>query len=470
MKKETAPAPTLPEKNSDATLSRIVERWNPPAIFTGSESKSRCIMNALLPDIINASKVNNPCCHDLSSSSDTNLVSGCWRAEGREVSYFDKDKVRSLLHAITDNIEIEYKGTHHTIKCQENMLHKIYYLVLQSDVHRITPLFRTLQLHPFPEHQEMYREDFMKAIDRLYKLGTKESYTYGIFLLVLHGIFHRDMTTLHYLYSGEKLEKVIDATKPRDCERRMIPQNHEYFCDPLYSHNYSAYMFRDNYDRLYESGQLELKCDGCIPTAVLTLEDKTAVDPITNNPDPVSHQYEGTPILSKRDSLVYILMHDVKDRDATGILVFQHTDFSNKKPCFYRHGLFVSSDHKKYPEVRKIVLTERELSMEELPMVQGVLKMTSRQVIMSGEQMQNFYDTYKDKYTHLDKFTENIPRYHKNWYCFDENLVITMTNPEMDVLERLKLCLELKSYCKGPKEPFNRIHCKDSENTFKLMK
>ncbi len=461
---------SLPQKNPDASLVGIVKRWNPPAIFAGCESKSRCIMNALLPDIIDAGKVNNPCCHDLPSKGDANLVGGCWRAEGKEVTYLDKDKVLPLLHAISDNIEIVYQGSNHTVKCQENMLHKIYYLVLQSGINQITPLFTDLQLHPFPEHQEMYREDFIKAIDQLYKVGTKESYTYGIFLLVLHGVFHRDMTTLHYLYSGEKLEKVIEATKPRDIERRQMPKNHAYFCDPLYSHDYSAYMFRDNYDRLYEFGQLELKCDGGIPTAVLTLKDKTAVDPITNNPDPVSHRYEGTPILSKRDSLVYILMHDVKDRDATGILVFQHTDFSNNKPCFYRHGLFVSSDHKKYPEVRKIVLTERELSKEDLPMVQGILKMTSRQVIMSEKQMQNFYDTYKDQYENLDEFTNNIPSYHKNWYCFDDNLVITMTNSEMDTLERLRLCLELKSYCKGPREPFNRIHCKDSENTFKLMR
>lgn len=461
---------TLPQKNEKATLKSIVERWNPPALITDTLKPNRSMMYGLLPDLINKSKVEQGCI-DLADRNDAHFVDGCWRTDGKKITYYDKEQVTKLRCAITQNAPITYKGRQEpSVGCRDNMLHKIYYFVQQSDVKSITPLFTDLQLHPFPELQGTFEADFRNAIQKLYQVGTKKSFTYGIFLLILHSVFHRDMAELHFLYSGDELSEVLRSSAPKTDHSSMMPENHVFLCDQLYSHNYSAYMFRDNYDRLYETGYFELKCDGGVPSAELLLDDLHAAHPVTHNADPVTHKYVGTPILSKRDNLIYILMHDINDANATGIMLLQYTSFSNGHPCYYRSGLFASSDHKRYPEVRKIVLTERELTEEELPTVQGILKMTSRHIIMSERRMDAFCEDYKDQYKWLTEFKKSIPVYHKNWYCFDDRYVMTNADPELDELERLKLTLAMKSYCRGACEPFNRIHCKENPNIFKIMR
>ncbi len=467
-------------KNSKATLSGLVSRWNPPGLLAEGAKKNMSIVYGLLPDIIDSDKVragSYPCFVPADKVGE--WANGCWRCDKdkkdkdkRIVSYVDATTVSILITAIVNNVPIDYKESNQTVGCMDNMRNKIYYYVLQSDIEKVRALLERdkVQLHPFPEEQTQCRELFCSALQRLYENGTRESLAYGVFLLVMHAVFHRDMSTFVYLYTGIKFDAVVEQTRPKEPRSHFLPKNHTYFSDPFYSHVYYAYMFRDNYERLYETGRFEIRCGSGIPTADLQLEDTYDDCPFASKGDPIAHRYEGTPILSGRDSLLYIPMHDVNDQNAVGFMVFQYTSFSNKHNCYYRSGLFVSSDHRHQPEVRKIVITERALKEGEMPLVKGILKTTNRQVILSEAQMDRFCQDNEEKYPQIWAIKDALATYHKNWYCFPDQLVAAVADPALNELERLKLMLSIKSYCTGAGEPLTRIHCKDGDNIYKIMR
>lgn len=466
-------------KNTEATLAGLAKRWNPPGLISDGHKINDRVVYGLLPDIIDPEKAqNNPCL--VLSNAVQDFATGCWRKDKdkNKVSYLQDAIVKSLLPAILFDSPICYnvnkECTHydHSVGCKTNMLNKIYYYVLQSDTKPIDNLLsaQNVQLHPFPENQSVCVAPFRDALQRLYMNGTKESLTYGIFLLVMHSVFHRNMSDLFLLYCGEKFDAIVEKTRSVDTSKKILPDNHTYFIDPFYSHPYHAYIFRDNYDRLYENGLLKLECSKGIPSASLKLEDSWDSNSHTISNDPVSHHYIGTPILSRRDSLVYILLRDTEDQDALGFLVFQYTAFSNKNNCYYRSGLFVSSNHRHNPEVRKIVITERRLTEEELPLVKGILRTTNRQVILSESQLEKFFEDHKEKYPNIDLMKDALLPHHKNWYCFADKLVGALADPALDELERLKLMLSIKSYCVGTGEPLTQINCEDGEGIYKIMR
>ena len=458
----------MSKKNDSATLLGINNRWRPPALVTSTKTKNHDIVYGLFPDIIDPNKSDKPIYFTDNAVKD--FANGCWREGETKISYLSSTETLQVLYAITSNAPITYKGGKHRIGCRDNMINKIGYLISQSDLSLVTPLFTDVQLHPFPENHLSFRPLFLDALEQLYQLGTRESLTYGVFLLVLHAVFHEDMHTISFLYSGSEFRKTLAQVAPKTVRSDLLPENHTYLVDKQYSHRYYAYMFRDNYDLLYEDGCFDMTCQGGIPSAVLEFRDSRVIDPSTQVTDPVHHRYEGIPIMSKRDDLIYIVMNDANDQNAVGILMFQYTSFSNEHNCYFRSGLFLSSDHRHCPEVRKIVLTEEPQTEEMLPVVEGILKTSGQQVVLSEQQMDAFCEKYGQRYGWIKGLKDMIPPHLKNWYCFKDDLLDSIADSSLTDMERLKLTLAFRSYCKGAGDAFTRVHCKEKRYTYKIMR
>jgi len=156
--------------------------------------------------------------------------------------------------------------------------------------------------------------------------------------------------------------------------------------------------------------------------------------------------FQGIPMLSKKDHMVYLAMTD--QLDSFAFLTFSYAQF-NFAPMFYRSGLLVSgAPETKYPLVQRVSIVARDLSEEELPYILGLLKTDGKQILLSQKQYALFLEKFRD-YPWMGDFLENyLPLFQlhrRSFYCFDEDEILSCSKSELPYPDRLRIMLALKS-------------------------
>lgn len=436
--------------NCDLTLNFIKENWC--AATHSMDRWSFC--RAILPDAYSTELCQGQGEHFLNKNAPNCLADqtlmGLMRGNRKSAQNLDfasvaftKDFQQKLAH----NSPIRYRDRNRAEEqTVENMLGKLRMMIRRycEPINRSHILFTHMDFTlRGTGSEEKEFEKVQLAIQMLLDRETETSLTYALFLMIITAILQSRIGTVQHLYSIETIEQVLrsDEEAPvMEVEgRTQVP-----FTDPNYMHTYNIYFFRDTPDRELWSGKLTMKMAQNRAVASMTLNSQ-AQSPFTGEKK-IQRVFNGIPMLSKQDHMVYIAMTDQTDTFA--YLTFAHTKFSFM-PMYYRSGLLISSaPETKYPIVQRVAIVARDLTEEELPYVWGLLKTDGKQVLLSEKQYGLFLEKFRD-YPWMKDFEAYykpmFEAHKKELYCFNEDELLAWSIGELTHEDRLRILLALRS-------------------------
>ena len=150
------------------------------------------------------------------------------------------------------------------------------------------------------------------------------------------------------------------------------------FYDPYYfNHTYYVYKFREASGRLWKECTFRMEREvNDRPVATLAFTDGIT-SPIAGN-DEIKRVYSGTPMYSPADEMIYIAM---TDKEHTFLMLAMSYHKFKAAPMYFRTGyiLKASSIHA-IPKTHKIAITAKPVYPEDIPYMEGLLKMDSDQI------------------------------------------------------------------------------------------
>ena len=427
------------------TLNFIRENWS--SATRAMDRRSFCL--AVLPDAYDDSLCANQGGHfflpDAPGCLSTQTINGLMRGNRKSAANlacasaaFTKD----FLGKLHGGAPVTYRDPRRPqVSCVENMLSKIRHLVRIHGTprSRTHPLFAHMDLGTLGDCDETTESAYRRlrlAIHSLLERETESSLSYAIFLLAAAAILQDRILAVDHLYNAAAIEQVLsdDADAPLlDAgNRRHIP-----LTDPDYLHDYNVYLYRGTSITIFKTGKLSLRVDGeGRPSATLTIRSEGQRQ----------HTFTGKPMLSQADQCVYLAMTD--DQDAMIFLTFAYTPF-NATPMYFRSGLLISAQFEpRSPQVQRVALVARDLSGEELPYVQGLLKSMDKQILISQKQLDIFLETFRD-YPWMEDFRQNylpvFETHRRSFYCFYEDELLSCSASDLPYQDRLRIMLALRS-------------------------
>ena len=460
------------------TIKSLAERWGHPDLHRFRKASARKqLCKALLPDAYDDSKCSEASAlffregagddtTALNESTLRMLVSGNRRSLSRGIDRpgsitFTEDLIRRLN---SDSVIRFRDGSRSGTR--KNLLEKLYRLVRTTEpqLDRSSPLFLDHPLRPdFPGGPGA------KAYARLENLRTElleegglRAVTWAVLITVLAGWVQWRIAELQWLWDRTLLEAYL-ALPTEEPEKHGF-DFHRPFDRESYLHDYHVYLYRATTRDLYPMGTLSL---GSQVRLELRYE-------LMDRPGSLEGQWRftGTPMLSPRDSMVYALMADERS-GAMAFLCFHFTDFRSGD-MFFRIG-FLTNAHPltQAPQVRKLVISRRELSPEQLSLARGALCLPE-DITLTPAQLEAFQDTYSREPWML-KFREQILpfiRLHESQtYRLGASELMEYTAGGLDPMDRLRITMLLKD-CSTQTEDDGRLfaRCQEPQDLHKLMK
>lgn len=446
------------------TLRRIKHTWNNYMLRQLNDSE---FLKAILPDIYNKELTSNIYLgsqHELSLLSEERIkkfLSGNRRSEKNGKYYAVANLTKDIKKWLLSEEKIVYKEKvkeHIEQTAKESMLSNIskYVKNTQPKISKNHSLFKDIPLNK----DSLYDTYLVETIEKLLNINSEKSLTYVIFLLLLVSIFQDNIIEFKEFYLQETINKeisYINHEQNYDINLTFNNESYTYFTDPNYMNEYNFYMYKPHYTNLYYLGKFKIECDKQnIPKATLILKDEAS-----------TQIYTGIPMLSKNDEMVYIILTNPKG--LLSILCFRYDHF-NYFEMYYRTALFIISYQRyRIPQVQKAVISKKRITNNDMPIIKGILKMTTDKITITENQMNDFLETFAEAEWMNDFKKDFLPfiESHKcQCYSFSENEIISYTLSNMDELDRLKAIYSMKSKLDYP----NSIDCKDPEKLHRLMK
>lgn len=435
------------------TLNFIRENWS--SATRAMDRRAFCM--AVLPDCYDYHLCRSQGDHffhreDPSALSDQ-TINGLMRGNRKSAANtacasvaFTKD----LLGKLQNNTPIVFRDPKRPgVPCVDNMVGKIREQVRKFSTprDRSHPLFLHADYGTLGHCDETVEIGYRKirlAVDNLLERNTETSLSYAIFLLVVTAILQDRVLAVEHLYSMKTIEQILDsdseAPKVKVDSRRHIP-----FTDRDYMNEYHVYLYHDTSNALFNAGRLSMTLDDRgQPLAALAIH-ATVESPISGHQE-VVRVFTGMPMLSQADRIVYAALVD--QTDSLIYLTFSHTPFSFA-PMYFRSALLVSTEAEtKAPQVQRVAIVARDLTPEELPYIQGLLKTTGKQLMLTQRQLELFQEKFAD-YPWMEDFKTNyLPIFETHLrpvYCFNEDELLACSASDLPYPERLRILLALRS-------------------------
>lgn len=454
-----------------ATLRNIARWWNIMGLGS-SRVSPRELTEKLLPDIMNERLVSSSQLIDLRKPEYyTKLVDGSYhdRFEPYGSNQFANSKALDNLRiAIAVNLPMEYLENSGYMGCRDNMLYKLRCLVSQTDLNKIQNVSKELLLLPFEAKNAKEFNAISMAISRLCDYKTLETCTYAMFLLILSSVFRDRMMGLGELYSNDRITTVI---KEGIKEKLILPDGHEILTDKNYINKaYRVYLYRSSMwdkEHLYSDGLLTLDT-----TATLQINDIYQYGNGKKG-DPVSLLFRGVPIIA--NSVVYIVMNDLKRRNSPGILMFTYSEFDNGEPLYFRLGLFLSVEEGN-PHVQRIVIVRDDVRLDEATeiTIRGLLRTSGKQIFLSSAEIEAFKSKFSDAswmnaFKH--SFETTILGSAFEQCVIDENAILGHVSDHLSKEDLVQIAFSLKNFSDS-KWPGKDTHvdCKAPEHFHRLVR
>ena len=383
---------------------------------------------------------------------------------------------KDLLTKLQTNATISYLDPDRpTALCVSNMLDKIRgcirrYATPRSRSHH---LFTHADFGTLDNCDESLRISYHKvraAVNMLLERESEHALSYAIFLLVITAILQDRLPAVDHLYSLGTIEQVLegDTEAPLlDVDNRM----HIPFTDPNYMNPYWVYLYRETSVTRLITAHLSMTVDERQrPWAVLTMD--TDVDSPFYGKQPVKRVYSGKPMLNRTDQMVYLALKD--SQGSMLYLTFPYTPFG-VAPMYFRSATLITTDWDTgYPQAQKVAITAREMTPEEIPYIEGIIRTGGKRIMISQKQLSIFKETFRD-YPWMEDFLcnyEPIFQSHQfHFYCFNEDELLNCSTSELPYTERLKIMLALKSVT-PPNDPTLEKFLKTApaSKTYSIMK
>lgn len=436
--------------NCNLTLNFIRDTWC--SATASMDRLSFC--RAVLPDSYDAALCRGQGDHFLDPENPQHLadqtVMGIMRGNRKSASNlsfastaFTKDFQQKLAH----NSPIRYREAERSDEnTVENMLGKLRLMIRRfcAPLDRNHMLFTHMDFSTLGQGSE--GADFAQiqlVVHMLLERETETSLTYALFLMIITAILQSRVVTVKHLYAPEAVERVLSGDEEAPVleveGRNQVP-----FTDPNYMHTYHIYFYRDTPDKELWRGKLTMRATRNRATASMTLTSRSR-NPITGEAE-IQRVFQGVPMLSKQDRIVYIGMTDAYNAFAFLTFPYMHFNFS---PMYFRSGLLVSAaPETKYPIAQRVAISARELTVEEIPYVWGLLKTDGKQVIMTQNQYRLFLEKFRD-YPWMEAFLAHYaPQFEahkKTVYCFNEEELLAWSIGDLSQEDRLRILLALRS-------------------------
>lgn len=436
--------------NCNLTLNFIKDNW-----CAATRSMDRLsFLREILPDAYSQDLCtgqgshffddNSPGC--LAEATVMGLMRGN-RKSARNLNFasvaFTKDFQQKLAH----NSPIRYRNPdRNEERCVENMLKKLRLMIRRfcAPMDRDHMLFACMDLSTLGQGPEEPEYTHLQlALEMLLDRETEASLIYALFLMIVTAILQSRLASVQHLYSPETVERVLEEDEEAPV-MEVDGRNQVPFTDPNYMHTYNIYCFRNNMDQNLWFGKLKMEMSQNRAVASMTLTAQ-ARSPIAGQQEK-RRVFQGIPMLSKKDHMVYLAMTD--QLDSFAFLTFSYAQF-NFAPMFYRSGLLVSgAPETKYPLVQRVAIVARDLSEEELPYILGLLKTDGKQILLSQKQYALFLEKFRD-YPWMPEFEANykpmFEAHKQEFYCFNEDELLAWSIGELDPEDRLRILLALRS-------------------------
>ena len=357
---------------------------------------------------------------------------------------------KDFLGKLHSNDPIRYRDPERPdIPCVSHMVEKIRHQVrsFAAPRSRNHPLFTHADLAPLGECDETLCMAYNKvqcALGLLLERETEYSLSYAIFLLVITSILQDRIQAVSHLYSMQAIEQVLESDHDApllEIDSRM----HVPFTDPNYMNSYHVYLYRETSTIRLVRGVLTMSLDERRqPRAVLRMD--TDMESPFSGLTHVQRVYSGKPMLNKTNQVVYLPMTNAEG--AMLYLTFPYTVFKYA-PMYFRSATVVYTDAETgYPVVKRMVLTGRDMTEEEIPYVEGLLRTGGKRILMTPKQLEIFREEFRD-YPWMADFLKNyLPMFESHqlsFYCFNEDELLACSASELPYADRLRLMLALKS-------------------------
>lgn len=383
---------------------------------------------------------------------------------------------KDLLNKLQSNAPVSYLDPKRPdIPCVENMHAKIRDCIRRYGTPRTQKhqLFTGVDFTAPDDLDEslgisyrMIRNAVKKLLDR----GSEHSISYALLLLVIVSILQDRISAVNHLYHASAIDRILETdqdTPMLDMDNPM----HTPFTDPNYMNPYWVYFYRETSMTRLVAAHLNMSLDERKqPWAVLTVD--TDVNSPFSGPKPVRRIYSGKPMHNHTDQVVYLAMKD--ERGSMLYLTFPYTSF-DYAPMYFRSATLITTDlDTGYPQAQKAAITAREMTPEEIPYIEGIIRTGGKRVQVSQKQLEIFMETFRD-YGWMEDFVQNyLPIFdaHKfSFYCFNEDELLDCSTSELPYTERLKIMLALKSIT-PPNDPTLEKFLKTApaSKTYSIMK
>lgn len=258
-----------------------------------------------------------------------------------------------------------------------------------------------------------------------------------------------------------------DAFLPPDCINPCKSGNNMYtiLTDPHYMQTYYCYTYKPTYKRLYLHCELTMEKTGEDKAiAVLKICDLYSRQ---GNAEKFTNIFTGVPVWCKAEEVVYIVF--TNDFGYMNFLCFDYVKYK-RTDMYFRIGLFVTVNPvTKTPQFQKIILSLREYEAEELPYVEGLLRASSDEIILTEESMEELFEEYADQKTMQQFRKDFMPLFrlleHK-CYIINEKEIISYSASRLNEQERMKAIMLLKKKSRQPVD----VNVKADEALPRLMK
>lgn len=465
------------ERTVFITNKSLAESWAHPALHRLRKASARKqLCKALLPDAYDDQKcaeasalffrqgINDTA--SLNESTLRMLVNGNRRSltggiDRMGSSAFTADLIRRL----NDDCPIRFRdGSLQSIR--ENLLQKIYDLV-RTTVPRLDRTCLLFQKHPLqpdypggPGAAGYGRLELLRT--QLLEDGSLRAVTWAVLITVLAGWVQWRIGELEWLWDPGLVEAYL-SLPTEEPEKRGF-DFHIPFDRASYFHDYHVYLYRGTARDLYPIGTLHLHT-----RTRLELRYELADQP--GNLDG-RWSFTGTPMLSTRDSMVYILMADEKS-GAMAFLNFRFTNFRSGD-MFFRLG-FLTSAHPttQAPQVQKVVISRHPLTPEQQALARGALCLPE-DITLTAAQLDRFLEEYGQE-SWMRKFRERmlpfIQLHETQVYRLRANELLEYSLSGLDPMDRLRITMLLKA-ASTRTEDDGRIftRCQEPLDLHKLLK
>ena len=435
------------------TLNFIHKNWC--SATAGMDRRSFCL--SVLPDCYDHSLCRDQgshffldgAPHALAPATLNSLMRGN-RKSSHDPTCASVGFTRDLLDKLQRNDPVRYRDAGQPeIPCVKNMVEKIrrHIRSFAAPRSRTHPLFTHADLAPLGECDETLQRGYrniQNALAVLLDRETEYSLSYAIFLLVITAILQDRILAVEHLYSAKTIGQILDTDSDApllEVDSRM----HVPLTDPNYMNSYRVYLYRETSVIRLVTAALDLSLDERNqPWAVLTLH--TDIDSPFSSVTQARRVYTGRPMLNRADAVAYLALKD--PNGSMLYLSFPYTPF-NFAPMYFRSATLVTTDPDSgYPQAQRAVITAREMSAEEIPYVEGMLRTGGKRILMTPKQLELFQEKFRD-YPWMEDFLHNyLPLFETHqrcFYCFNEDELLACSASELPYADRLRIMLALRS-------------------------